>query len=287
MMPADPSPDAAGLSPRVQGNRGAARGGPFLEGSIPAGAGEPTPSPPRSPTRWVYPRGCGGTDEGRFPKGHLHGLSPRVRGNPPARTLAPLPGRSIPAGAGEPWSAARIHVTSRVYPRGCGGTPQAGCLLPPQPGLSPRVRGNRGQGLRPGAARGSIPAGAGEPRGVTPVAGRDGVYPRGCGGTEGPPTSGPRGAGLSPRVRGNPSPQQCGGRKCGSIPAGAGEPVTAGRHVGGHRVYPRGCGGTGREIVRRGEAVGLSPRVRGNRGGLRRASGAQRSIPAGAGEPVP
>ena len=51
-------------------------------------------------------------------------------------------------------------------------------------------------------------------------------------------------------------------------------------------VYPRGCGGTrlGR-LVNLGEH-GLSPRVRGNRGGYAPHNALVGSIPAGAGEPA-
>ena len=52
-----------------------------------------------------------------------------------------------------------------VYPRVCGGTRGRRCEVGTRHGLSPRVRGNH-QGRRPtDAARGSIPACAGEPSG--------------------------------------------------------------------------------------------------------------------------
>ena len=53
--------NAAGLSPRVRGNR-ILEGVPYgTEGSIPAGAGEPWPRRQPSDPHRVYPRGCGGT----------------------------------------------------------------------------------------------------------------------------------------------------------------------------------------------------------------------------------
>ena len=136
---------ATGLSPRVRGNREAARN------SRRALA--------------VYPRGCGGTDsstrareainEGSIPAGagepaigdivdgNLKGLSPRVRGNPQGLLVVQVPERSIPAGAGEPCpEIPEIKVTT---------------------GLSPRVRGNLQEKLETAGNVRAIPAGAGEP----------------------------------------------------------------------------------------------------------------------------
>ena len=73
------------------------------------------------------------------------------------------------------------------------------------------------------------------------------------------------GSGLSPRVRGNPLLIQ---------------PLSL-------PVYPRECGGTSPAGTVGNVIVGLSPRVRGNRGppaGHRAVAG---SVPASAGEPVP
>ena len=217
----------SGLSPRVRGNRSPRARPTFPRGSIPAGAGEM----------------CGGTT-------HL--------------TLPARVGGSIPAGAGEP-DRVGIDRTLGVYPRGCGGTCRfcrarscggTGCADWRGLGLSPRVRGNldrHPRGSEPArfgrnmtalrgsipagscrhssrspdeVAGGSIPAGAGEPASLVCCI----VYPRGCGGTD---VDADRSRGLSPRVRGNPSPRR--GRRChpnrrtvrpeGSIPAGAGEPL--------------------------------------------------------------
>ena len=51
-----------------------------------------------------------------------------------------------------------------VYPRVCGGTPQGADFHEGQYGLSPRVRGNQMKVRHDFAAKGSIPACAGEPR---------------------------------------------------------------------------------------------------------------------------
>ena len=167
-------------------------------------------------------------------------------------------------------------MRTRVYPRACGGTgkrhrcfgAQAAGSIPahagePRPmpmkpgvsgtmGLSPRMRGNRESGINCcGLVQGLSP----RMRGNLPAAIRlgaifkPGVYPRACGGTS--------------CWRGLPR-----GRRVGSIPAHAGEPLEvigsfrAGTPI---RVYPRACGGTYRPLCSdEPSGVGLSPRMRGN-----------------------
>ncbi len=73
--------------------------------------------------------------------------------------------------------------------------------------------------------------------------------------------------------------------RMGSIPAGAGEPLSSKSIPQPEPVYPRGCGGTGRECRVYSIRVGLSPRVRGNLALRSWTTGKMRSIPAGAGEP--
>ena len=71
--------------------------------------------------------------------------------------------------------------------------------------------------------------------------------------------------GPSPRVRGNPKPQLCTGRRAGTIPAGAGEPHRDDGAPPRQGDHPRGCGGTYSDIVQHPSFLG--------------------TIPAGAGEP--
>ena len=158
--------------------------------------------------------------------------------------------------------------------------------MPPDQGLSPRVRGNPMGQWRGSNSPGSIPACAGEPSCYRP-------------GTRGK-------KGLSPRVRGNPSNKVYGVIAGGSIPACAGEPPAGCRRCAAPRVYPRVCGGTrGRHPARGGRGgvyprvcggtwtmmrylqleEGLSPRVRGNHDVLLGLPAPFGSIPACAGEP--
>ena len=152
-------------------------------------------------------------------------------------------------------------------------------------GLSPRVRGNPFEQDDNLFARGSIPAGAGEPSALHGIARMAGVYPRGCGGTSPLALVGAAPMGLSPRVRGNPRRAGRAVDGQGSIPAGAGEPPTGSCRTPDPAVYPRGCGGTFTGLSAGTTYTGLSPRVRGNP--MRRDPGHRGlgSIPAGAGEP--
>ena len=73
----------------------------------------------------------------------------------------------------------------------------------------------------------------------------------------------------------------------GSIPARAGEPCSTNRRMETCWVYPRACGGTRSGQWWRLWRHGLSPRVRGNRGGNGNIRVRLGSIPARAGEPLP
>ena len=71
----------------------------------------------------------------------------------------------------------------------------------------------------------------------------------------------------------------------GSIPAGAGEPLSNRHNQETGRVYPRGRGGAGGLITEGYLSKGLSPRARGSHGNSFCPYLRQGSIPAGAGEP--
>ena len=279
------TPPPTGLSPRVRGNHLAEQLWAAYRGSIPACAGEPrfglSPSSPRR----VYPRVCGGTrgpwrslQEGR-------GLSPRVRGNPHEFLQAKVRLGSIPACAGEPPPSWSRPIGQRVYPRVCGGTMPRTMSPLPEPGLSPRVRGNQTLRCRAWLRGGSIPACAGEPLRVDNKAVSLGVYPRVCGGTGAARWRGCVAWGLSPRVRGNPLAAEPPKHWHGSIPACAGEPTSPKVAMLSVRVYPRVCGGTVEPPHVGRQRPGLSPRVRGNPELSRQLHRQPGSIPACAGEP--
>ena len=194
--------------------------------------------------------------------------------------------RSIPACAGEPRPCRGRRTAGKVYPRVCGGTSPVRFLAGVEQGLSPRVRGNRGAGLRAEVRWGSIPACAGEPVSLRETDRTWRVYPRVCGGTPSAPTAGVLAGGLSPRVRGNHTLREKGVAIVRSIPACAGEPLTPATGSRSPRVYPRVCGGTQKGQQHVHKTIGLSPRVRGNRARRSDYTGPNGSIPACAGEPA-
>ena len=127
---------------------------------------------------------CGGTFLSDYTYILLHGLSPRVRGNP-LRLLGDGRYRgSIPACAGEPALQDRGGLLSEVYPRVCGGTRTSVLIANIAMGLSPRVRGNRSAAASTAWEPRSIPACAGEPRSGGLHLYYLWVYPRVCGGTQ-------------------------------------------------------------------------------------------------------
>ena len=159
------SAQAKGLSPRVRGNPLAAIVSRRRRRPIPAGAGEPPAPHIDVIAGTAYPRGCGGTRTGLCRMGIWWGLSPRVRGNLAIAGTDVLPPGPIPAGAGEPQTRSSPAPGCAAYPRGCGGTSNAGVLSGLFWGLSPRVRGNLTKKIRAKTMPGPIPAGAGEPGG--------------------------------------------------------------------------------------------------------------------------
>ena len=179
-------PYQRGLSPRVRGNHEVLPRRRIPTGSIPACAGEPVRLLSAGGGQEVYPRVCGGTEVERAQTVNRQGLSPRVRGNLYQPHRGRRCTRSIPACAGEPSVRIAAPYRHQVYPRVCGGTPCCRCWLECMGGLSPRVRGNPAQDRASVVDIRSIPACAGEPTTEYSTAQASSVYPRVCGGTQGP-----------------------------------------------------------------------------------------------------
>ena len=256
-------------------------------GSIPAQAGEPRSDRRAAAPRGVYPRAGGGTIVTGPVFAANEGLSPRRRGNPARRNRDGHHRGSIPAQAGEPVPAAMSPRSLRVYPRAGGGTGTPPGRTRTREGLSPRRRGNRRDGHWGQAAKGSIPAQAGEPRVRQRLSALGRVYPRAGGGTLDPGSTVREGEGLSPRRRGNLLEDHRDLECLGSIPAQAGEPSSRSGRIPVCRVYPRAGGGTRTPCSIACVISGLSPRRRGNhRIGLLTFTGTG-SIPAQAGNPGP
>ena len=111
--------------------------------------------------------------------------------------------------------------------------------------------------------QGPIPAGAGETSDRTEITGRNGAYPRWCGGNSLPIRDDDRISGLSPLVRGKQSVKQRSDNFEGPIPAGAGETRTGRKCYCIAGAYPRWCGGNKEVDQIRDLHEGLSPLVRG------------------------
>ena len=213
-----------GLSPRVRGNHqepGHRHGAP---GPIPACAGQPSSSASCSLPTWAYPRVCGATQLTPADSRSERGLSPRVRGNRMTVTEGAAPVGPIPACAGQPRGGDCRSSLMGAYPRVCGATVQTQTEYSANPGLSPRVRGNRRFDLHPPRNRGPIPACAGQPARWRVGRIGQGAYPRVCGATLDGVEQGGGVKGLSPRVRGNRGLRAVCFPPWRPIPACAGQP---------------------------------------------------------------
>ena len=239
---AEPRYQPSGPSPRVRGIRLHAHRPEARDGSIPAGAGNPTKRRCRRRCSGVHPRGCGESASNSGADHPGHGPSPRVRGIPVRGAAGDGGAGSIPAGAGNPVCHQSSSLPRPVHPRGCGESQLLERGLVDGGGPSPRVRGiQRYPG--PLADRlGSIPAGAGNPRSRAASTDARAVHPRGCGESGSGKTWLGAHLGPSPRVRGirrrgreQPVPER-------SIPAGAGNPPATSPCRRRRRVHPRGCG---------------------------------------------
>ena len=248
----------------MRGNLRKAIGSINIRGSIPACTGEPPERKARTALSRVYPRVYGGTKVPRYINKPVIGLSPRVRGNRPARAFIGACQRSIPACTGEPCHARGLAGCLWVYPRVYGGTKAKPLKFLTTKGLSPRVRGNRICLENVCGIKRSIPACTGEPTGGRWTWSRIQVYPRVYGGTR----LGFGGWvfvwGLSPRVRGNHLARVRLHTSPWSIPACTGEPNPLLAPRSTLAVYPRVYGGTLDSKATTQARAGLSPRVRGN-----------------------
>ena len=154
---------SSGLSPRVRGNLVQEAALVLRHGPIPACAGQPACNAPGPRQDRAYPRVCGATGNAAANGAPLSGLSPRVRGNLINKMNILGCTGPIPACAGQPKSFAFFFEKATAYPRVCGATPFCCDGRQSEPGLSPRVRGNRRcRGVLQGRA-GPIPACAGQP----------------------------------------------------------------------------------------------------------------------------
>ena len=274
-----------GPSPRARGIRPAPiRGRPGC-GSIPASAGNPSPTTAPTPASGVHPRERGESAGGGVRVEIYDGPSPRARGILRGYRPRQTARGSIPASAGNPacdgigWRIPKVHPRERGE---SGATPRnpAAALGP-----SPRARGIRaGRGGR-GALPGSIPASAGNPTRPRSPPRRPTVHPRERGESAVGHRPAGRSRGPSPRARGIHPYGGAGKAEVGSIPASAGNPAAVSTSSVRTRVHPRERGESAARWAGGAVGAGPSPRARGIPGRLGPHVVEGRSIPASAGNP--
>ena len=234
---------------------------------------------PRAYPRWRGGnRGCLDVGDERL------GLSPLARGKLRPDERADDERGPIPAGAGETERVSVPRPCRGAYPRWRGGN--VGCWHSGKPceGLSPLARGKHQRARQPGAARGPIPAGAGETPSSSSTKRVSRAYPRWRGGNRISGLWAMSGEGLSPLARGKLRGPGGGRRGWGPIPAGAGETVESDLLSPISGAYPRWRGGNSRSCRAWPAPPGLSPLARGKLTPFAVDVLEPGPIPAGAGE---
>ncbi len=233
----------------------------------------------------------------------MAGSSPRARGTRQCVPDGTVPGRFIPAGAGNAWLFRSAIRSPAVHPRGRGERPALLAKDGTPTGSSPRARGTPRvlRGLRSRCR--FIPAGAGNAVVVEEFQARVSVHPRGRGERPWRLTLAWLRGGSSPRARGTLKYRSFRFWLIRFIPAGAGNAPASPRASVRRTVHPRGRGERLRSTGMVDRAGGSSPRARGTpsrplrsrayRGSSPRARGTRlthfsralghRFIPAGAG----
>ncbi len=135
-----------GRSPRARGSLRKRQNPTGQKGSIPACAGKPPRSHPRSTAPEVDPRVRGEARVCANGAGHHQGRSPRARGSPRDVARVHEGPRSIPACAGKPAGMHHRRCSLRVDPRVRGEAAISRCPAGAPRGRSPRARGSRPRG---------------------------------------------------------------------------------------------------------------------------------------------
>ena len=211
------------------------------------------------------------------------GSSPQARGTPAIAAGQRLPGRFIPAGAGNTGLLVGLVTLIPVHPRRRGEHYASLSAVVRSVGSSPQARGTHTAVYQSAPCDRFIPAGAGNTRTRSMTDCATSVHPRRRGEHSDSTHREPIFAGSSPQARGTHSPPiRRSGRKR-FIPAGAGNTVIVTSTIWIETVHPR----------RRGEHTALampitwyngsSPQARGTLPRRRSRSQDSRFIPAGAG----
>ncbi len=258
-------------SSRARGPSPLARGSPQLgqrrarhRGSIPARAGEPSPTTRRCTRPRVHPRSRGGAGATvATGTGHL-GPSPLARGSRLETGDWRLERGSIPARAGEPTRAESQRPAKKVHPRSRGGAQSPVGSTREKGGPSPLARGSHSMNRALLSSLGSIPARAGEPSSRREFQHLGRVHPRSRGGADAQGRRARAWQGPSPLARGSRRSRDPPHQRAGSIPARAGEPSASFMVVAFGGVHPRSRGGAVQTTSTVRCASGPSPLARGS-----------------------
>ena len=277
---------SGGSSPRGRGTRARAHGRNASGRFIPARAGNTWCGRSNAAGSSVHPRAGGEHDKTQATIDVAFGSSPRGRGtrSPAARDRQVR--RFIPARAGNTATSAPPATAPTVHPRAGGEHPPFEGAPSVQDGSSPRGRGTRSSPRRARVQRRFIPARAGNTSRHPHRRGDRPVHPRAGGEHPAVERAHAVTAGSSPRGRGTPAPDT-GGRDVGRfIPARAGNTRGAAAGAAPPTVHPRAGGEHVPSKLRYVRFPGSSPRGRGTRPHPGGHPGANRFIPARAGNTV-
>ncbi len=211
----------------------------------------------------VYPHVYGGNGFWQAFYSTPEGLSPCVRGKLIVPGTNPNHGRSIPMCTGETQLTQFQVFQFQVYPHVYGGNVNRSTTVVTVLGLSPCVRGKPFAFDPAAAGSGSIPMCTGETSYTMATEYLEGVYPHVYGGNDPTGRAHKVKNGLSPCVRGKPSPGRWARASPGSIPMCTGETWWQCHPMGMTEVYPHVYGGNFGCVFRQPIVGGLSPCVRG------------------------
>jgi len=206
---------------------------------IPAGAGNGCPQYIRSLPTPVHPRRRGERSVNASQASRVVGSSPQARGTVRAGNMADIPGRFIPAGAGNGQALAADSLHAAVHPRRRGERYIRDGFPYQKIGSSPQARGTGTGRTSGGDSTRFIPAGAGNGARRATVPLDRPVHPRRRGERRLKPSSSSQNRGSSPQARGTGQVHVGQLRLDRFIPAGAGNGAARRETDRRHAVHPR------------------------------------------------
>ena len=252
-----------GPSPRIRGECGDQSGYFYVGGTIPANTGRMPVITLAVVVVGDHPREYGeNSDLGNFldsPKGP----SPRIRGESQQRQRCQQPTRTIPANTGRIGTVPLGTRPRRDHPREYGENPTCSASRSPLWGPSPRIRGEFSQKSRVNRSFGTIPANTGRILFECPIVWFSRDHPREYGENLKTSTTSRRRLGPSPRIRGESHQAQPDIPFIRTIPANTGRMLESGVKITLPTDHPREYGENNIGETPYMEAMGPSPRIRG------------------------